>query len=122
MASKTEIANLALSHLGVGKEIGNLDTEKTEEAVAMRRFYESARDATLRDFPWPFATRMVALALVASPPTQWWTPVRRRSQSVSMRRAERLARLGVARMLIASLSHTVNGCPRSSASTSAATK
>jgi hypothetical protein len=70
MATKTEIANLALSHLGIGKEIADLDNEKSQEAVTMRRFYDQTRDAVLRDFPWPFATRYATLALVADPPTE----------------------------------------------------
>lgn len=70
MATKTEIANLALSHCGVGKEIANLETEKSEEAVATRRFYDDARKATLRDFPWPFATKYRILALVSDDPEE----------------------------------------------------
>lgn len=70
MASKTEIANLAISHLGIGKEIANLDTDKSEEAVACRRFFDEARKATLRDFPWPFATKLFTLGLVADPPSE----------------------------------------------------
>lgn len=72
MSSSTEIANLALSHLGVSKEIANLETENSAEANACRRFYEISRDATLRDFPWPFATKFVALGLVAEDPTDEW--------------------------------------------------
>lgn len=64
MATKTELANMAISHLGVGKEIANLDTEQSEEAVACRRFFDTARDATLRDFPWPFATKIASLGLI----------------------------------------------------------
>ena len=30
MSSTTEISNLAISHLGIGKEIANLDTEQTD--------------------------------------------------------------------------------------------
>jgi hypothetical protein len=70
MATETEIANLALSHLGIGKEIANLETEKSQEATACRRFYPTCRDAVLRDFPWPFATKFAILALVADPPTE----------------------------------------------------
>jgi hypothetical protein len=66
MASDTEIANLAISHLGVGKEISNLTTEKSEEARACRRFYNVARDQTLRDHSWPFARREVNLSLIQS--------------------------------------------------------
>lgn len=70
MATETQVANLALSHLGIGKEIAALGTEKSQEAATLRRFYDEARDATLRDFPWPFATRFESLALVADPPTE----------------------------------------------------
>jgi hypothetical protein len=68
MASKTEIANMALSHLAIGKEISNLDTERSEEASA----FNVALDATLRDFPWPFETSFAALALVEEDPTSEW--------------------------------------------------
>lgn len=63
-ASSTEIANLALSHVGVAVEVQNVDTESTAEARAVRAFYEQARDEVLRAFPWPFATVIAALQLV----------------------------------------------------------
>ena len=66
MASSTEISNLAISHLGVGKEISDLNTEKSEEARVCRRFYNIARDQTLRDHSWPFARREVSLSLIES--------------------------------------------------------
>lgn len=72
MASKTEIANLALSHIGVGKEVANLDTEKSQEAQACRRYYDLALESTLRDFDWPFATKYQALALVENDPNDEW--------------------------------------------------
>lgn len=72
MASSTEICNLALSHLAVGKEIANIETEQSQEASACRRFYESARDATLRDFVWPFARRYYTLELVEEDPNDEW--------------------------------------------------
>lgn len=88
--SKTEIANLALSHLGVGKEIANLDTENSQEAATMRRFYETCRLAMMRDFPWPFATKFAVLGLVASPPTEieeeWLFSYRYPSDCLKMRR------------------------------------
>lgn len=68
MASSTEICNFALSHLGVGKSIANLDTERSEESNVCRLFFETARDATLRDFAFPFATKIAALALVEEEP------------------------------------------------------
>jgi hypothetical protein len=72
MASTTEIANLALSHLGVGKDIQALDTDPGQEARACRRFYTEARQTTLRDFNWPFATKEQALALIEEDPTEEW--------------------------------------------------
>ncbi len=70
MSSKTEIANMALSHLGIGKEIADLDTENSQDSRACRRFFNDARQAVLRDFPWPFATKFATLGLVSAPPTE----------------------------------------------------
>lgn len=72
MASKTEICNLSLSHIGVGKEIADLDTEDSQEANACRRFYDIARDTVFRDYPWPFTTKMAMLGLVEENPTVEW--------------------------------------------------
>lgn len=71
-ASTTEIANLALRHLAVSKPIADLDSERSKEANAIRAFYEETRDQVLRDFPWPFATTFVTLALVEEEPTSEW--------------------------------------------------
>ena len=70
--SEVAIVNIALSHLGVGKEIANLVTEQSEEAECARRLYGTARDATLRDFPWPFATTIATLALIEEDPNDEW--------------------------------------------------
>lgn len=72
MNSKTNICNLALGHLGIGVEIGNVDTERSREAMACRRFFDAARMETLRHWCWPFATRIAALALVQECPNQEW--------------------------------------------------
>lgn len=63
-ASSTEIANMALSHLGIGKEIANLVTEKSQEAAACKRYYDIALNSTLEAFNWPFARKFAVLALV----------------------------------------------------------
>jgi hypothetical protein len=60
--SEVEICNLALRHLGISNEIGDLETSAAPEAQACRAFYDTVRDAVLRDFPWPFANRTVELA------------------------------------------------------------
>ena len=69
--SSTSISNLALSHLGVGKSIASL-SENSQEAIACNRFYETARDATLRDHAWPFATKLAELALIEEDPNDEW--------------------------------------------------
>jgi hypothetical protein len=71
MASQIEISNFALSHLGVGVSIASIN-EQSQEAAACRVFFEISRDATLRDFAWPFARRVAALALVEEDPTTEW--------------------------------------------------
>lgn len=76
MSSDVEICNLALSHIGTGKTIASLD-ERSSEALTCKRFYETARKAMLRDFPWPLATKFMALGLVtesgdsAHPSDEW---------------------------------------------------
>lgn len=70
--SVTDICNMALSHLGIGKEIGNIETDDDEEAAAFNRFYENCRDILLRDFPWPFAMVTADLGLVEEDPTEEW--------------------------------------------------
>jgi hypothetical protein len=70
------VSNLALSHLGHGTEIASLD-ERSKAAQACNRFIESARDEMLREFVWPFATKIVALGLVTDSedvnhPTDEW--------------------------------------------------
>lgn len=72
LSSTTEIANMAISLLGIAKEIANLDTENSAEAKACRRFYTTIRDAVLADYPWPFATKFATLSLVATSPNDEW--------------------------------------------------
>lgn len=72
MSASVEIANFALSHLGIGKEISSFD-EKSAEASACDRFYDVALEAVLRDFAWPFATKIDALALVEEDPNDEWS-------------------------------------------------
>lgn len=72
MSSKVQICNLALNHLGSGKSIANIDTEKSQEAYACRTFFDTARDAVLRDFTWPFASKIRSLGLVSESPSDEW--------------------------------------------------
>lgn len=72
MSSKTEISNLAISHLSTGKTISNFDTENSEEARACRSFYEICKRIVLSDHDWAFASRFETLGLVSSQPTSEW--------------------------------------------------
>ena len=71
MASDIEICNLALSNLGISKEIAS-STEDSAEAETCNRFFVDVRDELLRDFPWTFATKFVALGLVEEDPNDEW--------------------------------------------------
>jgi hypothetical protein len=72
MATKTQICNLAIGHLGIGKTIADFETEKSAEANACRTFYETCRDIVLSELNWPFAKKFLALALVDTNPTLEW--------------------------------------------------
>lgn len=72
MASKTENLNMALSHLGIGKDVANIETERSPEATAGRRFYDVARDFVAVQLPWPFLTKITTLALVEEDPNDEW--------------------------------------------------
>ncbi len=87
MSSKLEIVNLGLSHIGIGKEVANFDTEQSEEARAARRFYQIALEKTLRDGSWPFATKIISLALIEEEPnTEWGYSYRYPSDCLYFRR------------------------------------
>lgn len=72
MADKTGICNLALSHVGVSIEIGNVDTERSAEAKACRRYYQPTLEEALRDFPNPYLLTIQPLALVETDPNDEW--------------------------------------------------
>lgn len=87
MSSAVEICNLALSHLG-SSGIDALD-ERSEAAAACTTFYAICRDMVLRDAPWPFATKMQALALVEEDPnTEWGFSYRYPSDCLDFRRIQ----------------------------------
>lgn len=70
MASKVDIWNLALSHIGHRATIADPD-EASVEANHCRRFYPIALGITLERFAWSFATRRAALAEVENPVNHW---------------------------------------------------
>lgn len=87
MATKLGIVNMAISHLGIGKEVADFDSEKSEEAACARRFYDIALDTILSDADWSFATKIEALALIeAEPNTEWGYSYRYPSECVHFRR------------------------------------
>ena len=71
MASETEIANLSMVHLGA-QPIANINTEKSVGATTAKRFFALVRDLVLRDFPWPFATKIITMNLVEECPNEEW--------------------------------------------------
>jgi hypothetical protein len=72
--SATEICNLALSHLGSGHEIADIDNEEevSDEKSACLRYYDTALKQTLRAFHWPFAKKIAELTEVEEDPTDEW--------------------------------------------------
>jgi hypothetical protein len=68
MASPTEIANMALGHLGQSFQIADLDTEQSNEANVMRLFYPIVRDAVLTERRWPFTEKIRDLSLITDEP------------------------------------------------------
>lgn len=71
--SPEAICNMALGHLGISSEIGNLTTEKSAEAFACRRFFTQCRDIAMRDMRVPFASHIATLALVEEEPNSEWS-------------------------------------------------
>lgn len=72
MSSRSEIANMALSHIGQGNDITDVDSDSSAEAKACRRFLDIAIDNVLRDFDWNFARVYASFNLVATNPTPEW--------------------------------------------------
>jgi hypothetical protein len=68
--ASTRLVNLALQRIGITARLSNLGTDATQEADAARVCYKTEIDATLRDFPWRFATRYADLVLVAGVDTE----------------------------------------------------
>lgn len=71
MASTVDIYNLAISHVGTGKEVASV-IEKSEEQRACTRFFDIAKKQVLLDFDWNFATKEVVLNLISINTTGDW--------------------------------------------------
>jgi hypothetical protein len=72
MDSDTAICNLALSHLGISQEINNVETERSKEASACRRFLLPVKEEVFRDMKVPFSTKIDGLALITENPNSEW--------------------------------------------------
>jgi hypothetical protein len=64
--TSTEIANMALGHLGTSR-IADFE-ENSPAAENVRRFWTVCRRTALREWDWNFATARLALSAVANPP------------------------------------------------------
>jgi len=68
MATQTEIVNMALLRLGETRFLSNITTDavgtiRDSRAIAALLIWETERQATLRDFNWPFARKYALLTL-----------------------------------------------------------
>ena len=70
MASKTAIANRALSKLGQPR-MANIDTDGTKAARVMSEMWDIVRDAMLQAYPWNFAIKRAVLAQTDAPAWGW---------------------------------------------------
>lgn len=60
----TKLINIALSNIGISQPIVDINTDATPAATLARLHYSEAMEATLRAFPWPFATKYALLTVV----------------------------------------------------------
>lgn len=86
MSSITDIANMAVGHVGDDTVIVNIippGVDRTPVAGYCSRFYGAARRTLIELFPWRFATRRVVLTpAAANPSTAWQYAYIRPSDSV----------------------------------------
>lgn len=59
--SKTQIANMALSHVGDRHNVNDIDTEVSTEADEVRLWYDYSRQQALQEHNWNFARARVQL-------------------------------------------------------------
>jgi hypothetical protein len=72
MASKIDVYNMALGHIGVSSTVAD-ELERSPERVICSRYWDTCRDAlfSYKDMEWKFATATVALADLGDPPLGW---------------------------------------------------
>lgn len=84
--SVVSICNKALGNARISQQIANLN-EISKHARACKKWYEHARDITLSELNWPFATGYVELALVAEDPiTEWQFSYRYPQNCIAVRK------------------------------------
>jgi hypothetical protein len=71
MAVRIDIANAALGHVGEGHQIANLATDRTPAGIAIKRFYDHARQAMLAEHDWRFARRETTVTGFSPVPETW---------------------------------------------------
>ncbi|MBL4877114.1 MAG: hypothetical protein JKY10_11560 [Cohaesibacteraceae bacterium] len=72
MTSRVEICNLALSNIGKGVPISDLN-EASEEARQCQLHYPMARDTLLQLYPWRFAEKTLSMAEVENDWAERWS-------------------------------------------------
>lgn len=70
MATKLEIVNLALTHIGT-KNISAIDAEN-EQARKCNQIYEGAKQETLKAHTWNFANKKEALVAISDEESPGW--------------------------------------------------
>lgn len=72
MASKIDVFNMALGHIGVNSTVAD-ENERSPERVACSRFWDQCRDAQLsyKSMPWSFALAIAPLAEISSASQCW---------------------------------------------------
>ena len=75
LVSTTDVANMALAHVGAKGRLSNIDeqADRSPEALRIRQFWQVSLESTLRAFDWAFARRYIVGALLAEPPPPHWT-------------------------------------------------
>lgn len=69
---KTTMSNMALATIGVNARIGNIDTEKSNEAIQCRLWFDHITRLLLEAKFWPaFAGKRAVLQDLGTPPTGW---------------------------------------------------
>lgn len=84
--SDTEIANLALYRAGSKKRITSLD-DQSSDAKLVNSIYHFKLDLLLRQYPWNFSERAVALAELTTDPMIGWGYVYRYPADCAFARA-----------------------------------